>query len=184
MNRTSGSYPTEADSAAEFDRIVGASGMFRVYREVDGYYLAHRPGHELRCPRIDRILQPLPALRERGWTATVGVELKRSGTKLGPLVSQALDYSWAIFRCGDTYLYPEGIFVWPMRRDEGDGDETVGRAIESVMVQNKIGTCCAERGDTVAFFLGSSRVLGIGAAGASVVRADLFNPVGRKTGSR
>lgn len=183
MRVTSGSYPTEAESIAEFDRIVEAGGLFRVYREVEGHYMTHRPGRELKRPRIDRILVPLKQLREQGWTATIGIEAKRSGSKLGPLVCQALDYSWAIYDCGGTHLHPEAIFLWPVRKDGIDG-ETIYSAIESVMVQNRIGWCSSYRGDEIGWNLGAIEVLNIKSDGASRCRADVFGRAGRKVGSR
>lgn len=183
MRTTCGSYPTEVESLEEFDRIIGASGLFRVYNQVEGYYVAHRPGRELKTPRIDRILVPLPKLRQCGWPTTFGVEAKRSGAKLGPLVAQAIDYTWGVYRCGDTYLYPDGVFVWPVRKDGIDG-ESIHSAIESVMAQNRIGHCFADRGDTVEFQVGGNHVLSVSCSGKAEHRHDRFERIGRKTGSR
>lgn len=183
MRETCGSYPTETESLAEFDRIIGASDLFRVYCEVDGHYVAHRPGRPLKAPRIDRILVPLPRLRQAGWTTVFGVEAKRSGAKLGPLVAQAIDYTWAVYECNSTYLYPDGIFVWPVRKEGIDG-ESIHCAIESVMQQNRIGHCFSERGDTVQFQFGGNHVLRVSCSGKAEHRHEEFARIGRKVGSR
>jgi len=181
LNRTAGAFASEHESLAAFDEAVDRSGLFRLYREVDGYYVTHRPERELSCPRIDRILVPNAKLRELGWVATIGVEAKRSGAKLGPMVCQALDYSWAIYRVSDTYLHPEAIFLWPVDREGIDG-ETIGHAIESVMTQNRIGYACPAR-EGVQFGVGGCWVLSFSSAGV-VARRDIFDRVGRKVGSR
>lgn len=183
MNRTSGGFETEGDALALLDDIVAATGMFHVYREVEGYYMTHRPGRDLKTPRIDRILVPTPRGKEFGWKATIGVEAKRSGAKLGPLVCQALDYSWAIYRVGDAYLHPEGIFLFPVRKEGVDG-ESIYHAIESVMTQNRIGYAYPD-GEGLTFGLGGCGVLRLDRdVGRISARGDLFARVGRKIGTR
>jgi hypothetical protein len=183
LNRTSGAFATEEHALVAFDDVVERSSLFRLYREVEGYYMTHRPGRDLSHPRIDRILVPNSRLREQGWVATVGVEAKRSGSKLGPLVCQALDYSWAIYDIGNTYLHPEAIFLWPLDKDGLEG-ESIGHAIESVMTQNRIGYVRPTPKDNgVQFGLGGCWVLSFGDSGV-VARRDIFDRVGRKVGSR
>ena len=44
---TGGTYATEPESMAAFDKLIEASGLFRSYAEVGGYYLQPRLGaHE------------------------------------------------------------------------------------------------------------------------------------------
>ncbi|HEY6180097.1 MAG TPA: hypothetical protein VIX73_36900 [Kofleriaceae bacterium] len=127
-----GPWLDEAAACAEFDRRVAASRLFeRSFPEVRGYYLTHRPNRQSKDARIDRILLPGPRLREAGWTTAIGVELKASGTKLGPPLSQAIDYTYCAFHVGPHWLHLQHIFFWPLRPQRG--------AVQSVMVQNCIG---------------------------------------------
>src|SRR6185436_9744340 len=73
-------------------------------------------------------------LRERGWTKTIGIEIKRSGADIGPAISQAIDYTYCTWhvRGADVWLYCERIFLRPFRMPGGPA--------QSVMLQNGIGT--------------------------------------------
>ena len=132
-----GTWQTEDAAAAEFDARIARSGLFeRTYQEVEGQYLARRPGRESKDARIDRVLVPGKRLRDAGWTMTIGVEIKRSGADIGPAISQAIDYTYCAWhvRGVDVWLYCERIFLWPFRPQHG--------SLASVMVQNGIGTIC------------------------------------------
>ncbi len=126
-----GDFATEPDAMTELDRLIDESGMFRVFREVQGYYMAARPERQAKDARIDRILVPTKEMQHLGWTATIGIEGKRSGADMGPAICQAIDYTWAVFRCGSIYLYPEYIFLWPAEKATG--------VVASIMAQNRIG---------------------------------------------
>lgn len=155
------------------DRLM--PGCFRMYREVEGYYMSSRPGCDKRGARIDFILQPLKPARDAGWTATIGVECKKSGMKIGKALCQCIDYTYSIFRAGSTYLYPEFIFMWPLAQQYGD--------MESVMLQNRIGTIEPRNGENIAFKLGATYAMSSGPDGFSAIRSDEIK-TGRKTGSR
>lgn len=87
---------------------------------MEGRYQYFRPGQDLQTPRIDRILLPNSRLKEAGWTlGPIGVELKRSGTKLGPPFCQLVSYSHATFKIGNTWIVPEWYFLWPAERLTG-----------------------------------------------------------------
>lgn len=138
-----GAWSTEADSAAEFDRRVESTGLFRSYAEVPGYYLAARIHRQPKSARIDRILFPTPKLRDAGWSTPIGVELKRSGERVGAAVSQAIDYTYAAFEVAGTFVHLELIFLWPLEKQ--------GYAIKSVMTQNGIGEVFETRSDLLVF---------------------------------
>lgn len=172
-----GDYASEEAALADFDDIIEGSGLFTVYREVEGYYVASRPGRQQKTARIDRVVVPRTQARERGWSMTFGVEGKCSGAKIGPALAQAIDYTWCVFRAGSTFLYPEWIFLWPLEPQVG--------AVESVMAQNRIAVAYRPRPGAVAFVQSSTVLLEVDrSAGIVRHRADLAERTGGKTGSR
>lgn len=114
-SETTGFWQTEDDSARAFDDTVeGLGGLFRVYKETEGRYQHFRPAQLLKTPRIDRVLVPTQPLKEAGWTlGPVGVELKKSGTKLGPPLCQLIDYTHATWNLNGSWVVPEWYFLWP-----------------------------------------------------------------------
>lgn len=141
-----GTWNTETESAAEFDRRVDACGLFaRNYKEVTGYLLARRPNRQNKDTRIDRILMPGPDLVKAGWTQDIGVELKRSGEKLGPALAQAIDYTWCAWNVGHHWLMLEHVFLWPFPKQGG--------APESIMLQNGCGVIFETRNSPLVFQL-------------------------------
>lgn len=168
-----GEWSEETASAAEFDYRIKNSGLFdRTYSEVRGYYMAHRPNRQEKDARLDRVLLPGPRLREAGWTSAIGVELKASGVKLGPPLSQAIDYTYCIFWVGPYPMPIPHIFLWPLRKQIG--------AVQSVMAQNCIGCVFGDSGSPLVFML-ERRVIEIFDDG----RLDVFPTAsGTKKGSR
>lgn len=168
-----GPWLTEADAAAELDRRIAASGLFdRSFAEVRGYYLTHRPNREQKDARIDRILLPGQRLRDAGWTSAIGVELKASGGKLGPPLSQAIDYTYCAFNVGPHWLNLEHIFLWPLRPQYG--------CVQSVMVQNCIGAISDGRHSPLIFTL-ERQVIRVNDDGSLLVAPSV---AGTKKGSR
>lgn len=175
---TGGDFATEDAAWDAFDRVVEANGAFRSFREVRGEYLQPRPDTEHKDSRIDRILIPLPRAIEAGWTyGAIGIEGKKSGTKVGRLICQAMDYTRCVF---ELEQYPAGlllmckwVFVYPMEKPFGD--------LESVMTQHRIGYVC-HRTRGICFGCGSTNGLILNDDGSLKVANDL--PMGRKRGSR
>lgn len=133
--RTTGACALEADGWAEFDALMAQlQDYFGVLREVTGWYLQPRSHCKPKQPRIDRILTPKRSLLQAGWDlGPVGVECKRSDEKLGPVISQCIDYQKAVFPLGHGYtVCLEWVFVWPCGVVPGD--------IGSIMAQQRIGT--------------------------------------------
>ena len=126
-----GNWQTEDESGAAFDRIIAAAGIFESIAEVDGYYLAARPNRQPKTARIDRILFPKKPLKDAGWSSPIGIEIKRSGEKLGPALCQAIDYTYAAFEVRSVFIHPAMIFLWPLVMP--------CRAVQSVMVHNGVG---------------------------------------------
>lgn len=132
---TCGEWATEQESAQAFDATIG-SGLWRVYREVRGVLVHPRPCQMDKTVRIDRVLVPTMDLIALGWThGAIGVEIKRSGEKIGPPVSQAIDYGrsvWTLSAAGNVRVWLDYVFVWPMQGQ--------GSFVGSIMQQNRVGT--------------------------------------------
>jgi hypothetical protein len=134
FEKTYGDYEAESDACDVFDECAHSSGMWIVHREIVGMPWQPRPfAKEKQNLRIDRILQPKQRLIDLGWPhGCVGVEIKASGVKIGPPVSQMLDYSrcmWQLPTGNATAL--KYIFLFPCRSALGN--------MMSVMHQNNLG---------------------------------------------
>jgi hypothetical protein len=139
---TCGDYQDEISSGKYFDECIEKSGLFEIWgkgktKGITGEIIHPLPGMKNRDHYfIDRILQPSIKLQNEGWTkGLIGVELKKTGIKVGPPLSQMLDY----LRC--VWYSPENIkvmidycFLWPL--------EKCGGVTASIMAQNHIGGCC------------------------------------------
>jgi len=148
--------------------------MFKMWREVRGTYIQPRIGTIRNEARIDLILGPTPKLIAAGWChGFIGVECKRTNTKIGPPISQMLDYGRAVW-----HLPPSGfrimlnyVFLWPMK--------PLGGPIESIMMQNCLGSL-SEYNGTLHFQTGHAHVADVSPDKASIGQ----RPEGRKSGSR
>lgn len=169
-------FLTEADAAKTFDALMAErlSECFRVYPEVRGTFTQPRPGQVDKAVRIDRVLVPTAAAREMGWAhGAIGVEIKRSGTKLGPWLAQAMDYVRSVFEVGGVLIQPGAVFLWPCEKQFGP--------IESVMVHNRVGTVTSSRWNPLLFQFGGETVLRVTHEGAIEMND---RGSGRKVGSR
>lgn len=172
---TTGSWTTEAASASAFDRLIESMGLFRTYREAVGTLVQPRPGQVDRALRIDRILVPTPRLVDKGWRhGAIGVEIKRSGTNIGPPLAQAMDYIRGTWNVGGIWIQLNGVFLWPMH--------TQGGPLGSVMAQQRIGSVSHERSDLIKFAFGHEVVVALNSY--SGVRVPTRPRAGSKVGSR
>lgn len=175
---TSGDFLTETAAWEPFDRMVTLTGAFNIYREIDGEYLQPRCGTEDKRARIDRLLVPNRKAVDAGWTnGIIGVEGKKSGFKIGKLVSQAIDYTRCVFRLKEpipeVLIMPVWVFIYPSDRIYGD--------LESVMAQNRVGTInIGQYG--LAFQCSAIHALEIGLNGGMAGKS-VMN-IGNKRGSR
>lgn len=174
-SRTTGNFATEPDAWAFFDAAVERSGAFRLLREVPGECIQPRHQTGEKTARIDRLLIPLAKAVDAGWTdGVIGVECKRSDSKLGPLVTQAIDYT----RCAFCLKSPPGMIVLPtwifIFPAEMSGD------LESVCVNNRIGTATLQN-NRLRFWCSGTNVISFEQDGSLTAKRP---PMGRKRGSR
>lgn len=173
---TLGEWATEAGSAAALDTVLDGSGLWTVYREVPGTYAQPRPIQDDKNPRIDRVLVPTKRLIMLGWCrGVIGIEIKKSGTKIGPIISQALDYSRAVWSLpsGGIRVWLDWVFIWPMPEQL--------RTVGSILSQNCIGSASYDDNSRLLLKAGGQTVLRLRRAG-EVEIGDTTN--GRKVGSR
>lgn len=138
--KTVGQFKTEAQACAEFDRLIDGDPRFsRIYRECWGHYINPSPYEDDEKPRIDRILIPSRELQRAGWLhGPIGVEIKRSGIKMGRPVAQCIDYLRATF-CPDEksmagfHMRVGLVFLFPAPKPTHD--------LESIMAQHRVGNC-------------------------------------------
>lgn len=172
-SRSFGTWETESESAAEFDRRIERCGLFaRMFPEVDGHYMAYRPNRNGRNARIDRVLLPGKRLIDAGWTATIGVEIKRSGEKIGPSLAQAIDYTWCNWNVGHYWMWCEHIFLWPFEKQF--------HATESVLAQNGVGVVYESQSASLIFRLDQEVIV----ANLDGTMRVAKSRAGRKVGSR
>jgi hypothetical protein len=130
---TCGDYEKETEAATAFDNAISQTGLFSIFREITGQILQPRLDASGQLVRIDRILSPKPKLREAGWKAgMIGVDIKASGKKMGPILAQLLDYSRAVWRLPGGYdVMCRLNFIFPVKKQAG--------LCASIMAQHRIG---------------------------------------------
>ncbi len=172
---TAPGFAEETLGLSELDNAIERSGAFRVCREVCGEYLQPRLNAEQKGARIDRILLPNQKAIDAGWLdGPIGIEGKRSGMKIGKVLSQALDYSRCAWEIKNGFcVWLRWVFIWPLENPKAD--------LESVMAQNRIGYVGPAPGSRIVFGCG-------GTNGITIMPDGSLNckplPMGRKVGSR
>lgn len=96
---TSGSFDTEAQAVSFFDTHINQE-FFIIESEVKGRRLfddkpVKKDGQNL---RIDKILHPTLKAVNAGWFfGPIGIEIKRSGEAVGPVLTQILEQRQSLF---------------------------------------------------------------------------------------
>jgi hypothetical protein len=177
---TVGHWSTEVGSAEAFDEAI-TDKWWTVYREVSGVLLQPRPAQLDGSVRIDRVLIPRKPLLDLGWThGAIGVELKRTGEKIGQPIAQAIDYSRSAFtltKAGNVRVVLDWVFIWPMAKQSG--------TVASVLAQNRIGSATpgnSEHAPCVSMMVGHTRIAQVDIYGNATIGDHVGN--GRKVGRR
>ena len=172
-NQTTGNYETEEDARNDFVSHVNEE-HWRVEEQVTGEVVLPKLGADKRRVCADVVLFPQKRLIEAGWlVGPVCVELKRSGVKLGPVISQAMDYMRCVFngRYGLKFMPQFGV-VFPLAR--------VGETAQAIMSHNRIGHSHIGQDGCLRLYLNG--VLAYTETGGVFLRA--AQKSGRKFGSR
>jgi hypothetical protein len=173
---TTGEYADEQQGVAALDRLLEKADLWHIYPEVRGIVAQPRPEQADKTVRIDRVLVPNRRLIDLGWRhGTIGIEAKRSGVKIGPVIAQAMDYRRSVWQVGEagTSVWLDWCFIWPMAKQHGP--------LASVLSQQRIGSVNSSRWHLLYFQAGESTVLEVGWDG--VVEVGTANH-GKRVGSR
>jgi hypothetical protein len=131
-NETTGHYETEGDAKEDFIRHVN-DDHWDVYQEVSGQVI--HPKQDCHATKVmaDYLLWPKRFLVSQGWmVGPIIVEVKRSGYKLGPLLSQAFDYMRCQFSpIPGVTVKPKFCVVFPLSR--------VQETVQSIMSHERVG---------------------------------------------
>jgi hypothetical protein len=154
---TEGNYMTEDEAKRDFRSFVINTNMFNMYEEIECSYFGAPPFAETNRGRIDFVLSPKKTLIDAGWcNGFVGVEVKKSGHKAGPLVAQMLDYSRSVFQLEPTQGCIRGVFssvlCFPAIPYKG--------FCQSLLSQNTLGVITARTG-VFRMLVGSRNILTI-----------------------
>jgi hypothetical protein len=133
---TDGHYNHEDDAKDAFFSAFSLTGCFKIFREVECWYFGGSVFGDKPTGRIDFLMTPQKPLLDAGWkNGIVGVEVKKSGHKAGPLICQMIDYSKAVFRLPDTagasLICLSSVYAFP----SFSGGGTIG----SIMANHRIG---------------------------------------------
>jgi hypothetical protein len=167
MEFTCGAWPDEQASAQAFDGIMSTINLFKIYREVCGTYI-DPVGPEPTKPRIDRILIPSERLTQAGWNSgAIGVELKRSGEKIGPPLAQCRDYIGASFPISAARINVRlsYVFLWPARK--------MHCSLASFQAHFRLGSACPNllgHGSLIYFYVGEQELLRVGQDGIPQIK--------------
>jgi len=131
-----GDYADEKAGLLDLDDRITRTGLFAIHREVRGNLLHPLPNSEAKDMRIDRILTPTAKLLDRGWHhGFIGVEAKAPGEKMGPALSQAMDYMRTVFFSPSHHgrIMLNWVVLWPFESPFGP--------TESILAHHRIATC-------------------------------------------
>jgi hypothetical protein len=176
---TKGDFLTELEAEDYFCGSAAVLRWFVVKRQVQAKPLFSHPvkTQNKERYRFDVLLFPGGDLINLGWThGAVAIECKKSGVKVGPGFSQALDYvnscAIGLDDFGGVLTIPSFAFLFPSKTDGGP--------VASLQTQNRIG--CAFEHDNGLWEFYSGHTL--------VCKFDFYNffigctKAGNKTGSR
>ena len=135
---TLGNFKVEKETEVIFDRMLDlhCSNFFVMKKKVRGRYLIDIHSWQDGSPEIDRVLLPTQLAIESGiLPEPIGVELKKSGEKIGHAIAQCIDYRHAEFVI-DTDSAPQrldAVFLFEAPFIYND--------IASVATQFRVGVC-------------------------------------------
>lgn len=139
---TSGDYKDEDEAKAAFFSAFSSTGCFKIFQEVECWYFGGSVFGDKPTGRIDFLMTPQKPLLDAGWkNGVVGVEVKKSGHKAGPLICQMIDYSKAVYRLPDSagcsLLCLSSVYSFP--------SFPCGGTLGSIMANHRIGSATIDK---------------------------------------
>jgi len=172
---TCGNYEKEADAESAFDNAIN-SDFFVIEKEVEGRRLFDDKAVSVdgQRVRIDRVIHPTDKAVKSGWQhGPIGIEIKKSGVKLGPVFAQVLEYRQSIFLSrllANTRIMPKFFSIFPTKSLQFD--------LHSIQNSQYILSCHINNWDkTIKFSTSNDNVLEFN---AKIFEAKKFNPTLRK----
>jgi hypothetical protein len=176
---TCGSFDEERDAEYHFDLLAfeHLKGLFEVHKQVPGMLLRSPRNPERRSVKIDRVLVPTQKAVENGWRCgPIGVEIKRSGMPLGPVILQCMDYRESIFDVfgSEKPIALDTVFIFPAM--------AIKYTAASIAVGFRVGFCEPDE-NRLRLVLGDQTALSC-RSGEITHRVPVTDSMGRKRGSR
>lgn len=176
---TCGNFQEERDAENYFDHLAyeHMHELFEIHKQVPGMLLRSPRNPERKPVKIDRVLVPTQKAIEWGWRCgPIGVEIKRSGIPLGPVILQCMDYRESIFDIfGSEKPVPiDTIFIFPAM--------AIKYTAASIAVGYRIGFCAPEE-SRIRLTLGDQTAICC-QSGEVIHRVAVTDSMGRKRGSR
>lgn len=150
-NVTQGEFATEKEAADWLFHFLESTQNFHIYRELCGSLLhkKHRQKEVSRL-RCDFLLIPFASSKIK--FGAVVIEAKRSGEKIGPSLSQLMDYLNCSFEVENGInVIPSYGFSFPCQPQHC--------AVASIMSHQGIGSCSITWNGEVVFSIGEERIL-------------------------
>jgi hypothetical protein len=139
---TAEGYEHEDEAKAAFFAAFSATGCFKIFQEVECWYFGGSVFGDKPTGRIDFLMTPQKTLLDAGWkNGIVGIEVKKSGHKAGPLICQMIDYSKAVYRlpesAGSSLLCLSSVYSFPAI--------SCGGTLGSIMANHRIGSAMIDK---------------------------------------
>ena len=172
-------WPDEKAAQAFLVDFLTGNRYFEVRSQVGGVPWASHVFQRAQTVRADILLLPRKNADEVGWNhGALIIEIKKSGTKLGPPLSQLLDYMNCHFLVNGIAIMPSYGFLFPALSPHGP--------LASLMTHQHIGTatlrkCGGETYQELALKCGETTILAFNADKTIQVRKP---EVGHRFGSR
>ena len=173
INVTCDTFATEEAAEEWLANFLQSTRQFSVYRQVEGVPVFRHHRQEWKDVRCDILAIPLSISTLN--LGSIVFEVKRSGEKIGPPMSQMLDYLHTIFTVRNQIgLVPTMAFLFPCEKQHG--------AVASLMQQQHMGSARRSYKHGLQCFCGEQRLLEFDSSGNLVYSDNLKS--GRKMGSR
>lgn len=173
-NQTCEGFEKEKDAQTWLESYLQSTNCFNVYSQAKGTMIfRHHVQADFPSVRCDVLLIP----KSRISLGCIVIEIKKSGVKIGPGISQLNDYMRSVFCVGNhaVQVMPSIGFLFPCHKQHS--------ATASWMQQQNLGSIhINEYNGNVHFFSGEEELLRFSPSGELVKTREKKS--GKKTGSR